>query len=102
MNKKKFRFWLVFTILWLIVIFGHSAMPSNVSSQESLGVLSWLNKLLPNLSHDTLRKLGHLAEFAVLGIGIREVFSVWSLCTEIKFMFAHGKGGSVWRRLLKT
>lgn len=74
MNKKKFRFWLVFTILWLMIIFGHSAMPSSVSRQESLGVLSWLSKILPNLSHDTLRKLGHFGEFAVLGIFLTGCF----------------------------
>lgn len=74
MNKKKFRFWLVFTILWLIVIFGHSAMPSEVSRQESLGILAWLTKLLPNLSHSLLRKLGHIAEFSILGIFLTGCF----------------------------
>lgn len=68
MNRKKLRFWLVLTVLWLIVIFGHSAMPSEVSRQESLGVLSWLTKLLPDLSHSTLRKLGHFSEFGILGL----------------------------------
>lgn len=68
MNQKKFRFWLILTVLWLIVIFGHSAMPSQISRQESLGVLSWLQKLLPRLEHGTLRKLGHMAEFGILGI----------------------------------
>ena len=74
MNKKKFRFWLILTTLWLIVIFGHSAMPSEISRQESLGVLSWLTKLLPNLSHNTLRKLGHMAEFGILGIFLTGCF----------------------------
>ena len=89
MNKKKFRFWLVFTILWLIVIFGHSAMPSEVSRQESLGILAWLTKLLPNLSHSLLRKLGHIAEFSILGI------LVVAFLDETLQLFVSGRSGEV-------
>lgn len=68
MNKKKFRFWLILSVIWIAIIFAHSAMPSEVSRQESLGILSWLTRFIPKLSHHTLRKLGHMAEFGILGI----------------------------------
>lgn len=74
MNKKKFRFWLILSVIWIAIIFAHSAMPAEVSRQESLGILAWLTRFLPQLSHHTLRKLGHMAEFAVLGIFLTGCF----------------------------
>ena len=55
------------SILWLCVIFGHSLMPAEVSSSESLGVLAWLIKIFPWLTHHLLRKLAHFSAFALLG-----------------------------------
>ena len=55
------------SILWLCVIFGHSLMPAEVSSSESLGVLAWLIKIFPWLTHLMLRKLAHFSAFAFLG-----------------------------------
>ena len=55
------------SLLWLCVIFGHSLMPAEVSSSESLGVLAWLIKIFPWLTHHLLRKLAHFSAFAILG-----------------------------------
>lgn len=68
MKKKRFKVWLVLTILWMVVIFGHSAMPASVSNQESLGALAFLQNIFPGLTHQLLRKIGHFTEFAILGI----------------------------------
>ena len=74
MNRKKYHFWLWMLLLWLIVIFGHSAMPASVSREESLGILAPLQKIFPWLTHTLLRKLGHFSEFAVLGVFLTGAF----------------------------
>lgn len=74
MNKKKFYLWLVPTLLWLAVIFGHSAMNASASSKESLELLGKLQELFPWLTHDILRKIGHFAEFSVLGFFLMGCF----------------------------
>ena len=66
MTKRK-KLFLVLTIAWLCVIFGHSLMPASVSGKESSGVLKWIQQFLPWLSHTLLRKLAHFGAFAVLG-----------------------------------
>lgn len=110
MNKKKFRFWLILTLVWLVVIFGHSAMPATVSRQESLGIFGWLQSLFPWLTHSMLRKFGHLAEFAILGIFLTGAF--WrhgkfklykplgtalfvALCDETLQLFVPGRSGEI-------
>ncbi len=67
-NQKKYRLFLLLSCLWLLVIFGQSAMPAKVSHEESLGLLAWLQGFLPWLSHNLLRKLAHMAEYGLLGL----------------------------------
>ena len=74
MKKKKFRVWLILTIIWMVLIFAHSAMPASVSRQESLGALAILQNLFPGLTHHKLRKIGHFVEFAILGIFLTGTF----------------------------
>ena len=111
MNKKKFRFWLILSLLWLVVIFGHSAMPADLSRQESLGIFAWLQDLFPWLTHGLLRKLGHFAEFSILGLFLTGAF--WhrgrfqfykplgsalfiALCDETLQLFIPGRSGEIW------
>ena len=68
MKKKNFKVWLILTIVWTVLIFGHSAMPASVSDQESLGILGFLQNIFPNLTNHVLRKIGHFTEFAVSGL----------------------------------
>lgn len=67
-ESKKFYLWLGITLLWVIFIFVHSLQPADVSSKESLGVLAFLQKFFPGLSHHLVRKLGHFTEFTILGV----------------------------------
>ncbi len=110
MNKKKFRIWLILSLLWLAVIFGHSAMPADLSRQESLGIFAWLQSFLPWLTHGLLRKLGHLAEFAILGFFLTGVFwhrgkfrlyqpvagaLLTAFCDETLQLFIPGRSGEI-------
>lgn len=74
MKKKKFKVWLILTIIWAVVVFGHSAMPAVVSEQESLGVLGFLQNIFPGLTNHILRKIGHFTEFAILGLLLTGTF----------------------------
>ncbi len=65
--KRKKTLYLVLVTVWLCFIFGHSLMPSSVSGKESSGLLQWLQKFLPLLTHNFLRKAAHFGIFAVLG-----------------------------------
>lgn len=74
MKKSGFLYWLIPTVLWLALIFGHSSMPAELSHEESTGLLALLQKILPWLSHTVLRKLAHFGEFAVLGVLMTGLF----------------------------
>ncbi len=67
MNQRRFRLWLILSIAWLCVIFGHSLMPASLSDGESRGIFAWLHQFFPWLTHHLLRKLAHFSAFAVLG-----------------------------------
>lgn len=66
-EKTLFIFWLLLSLFWVIFIFAHSLKPAEASARESLGVLSFLQSFFPDLSHHLVRKLGHFAEFTLLG-----------------------------------
>lgn len=110
MNRKKFRIWLIFLLVWLAVIFGHSAMPAEVSRKESLGIFAWLQLCFPWLTHTLLRKLGHMTEFAILGVlltgcffraGKRRLYlplasaMLVALCDETLQLFIPGRSGEI-------
>lgn len=73
----------IITLLWVAVIFSFSLQPADTSSQLSLGVGHWLIELLPEafadkllsmpqeqleFLHTLLRKVGHFAEYLILGV----------------------------------
>lgn len=110
MKKKRFFLWLALTVLWLAVIFGHSAMTASASSKESLGLLARLQGLFPWLTHDVLRKLGHFGEFGILGFFLTGSFWNWknfrltkplgcalfvALCDETLQIFIPGRSGQI-------
>lgn len=72
--KKKSIHWLIPSLLWLALIFAHSAMPAELSHGESTGLLALVQRILPWLSHHALRKLAHFGEFAVLGLLVTGFF----------------------------
>ncbi len=67
-SKNKYRLFLILSCLWALLIFAQSAMPAELSREESQGLLAWLQSLFPWLSHTLLRKLAHMAEYGVLGL----------------------------------
>ena len=89
-NKKKVL--IACTVLWLLVIWGHSMMPASVSSDESNFVLDALNTFLGRIgllwqfTSFAVRKAGHFTEFFILGgllsKTLRTVFRKWPLPFE--------------------
>ena len=67
MKNPKFRFWLVLSILWIAVIYIFSACSGEVSSVQSKSVWTVLITIWEDLSHDTVRTLGHCIEYFILG-----------------------------------
>ncbi len=61
-------------LLWILFIWGNSVLPAAKSSSISHSVLSLVEPLLRMLhiptasAHTVLRKLGHMTEFALLGL----------------------------------
>lgn len=97
--------WVLCT-LWLLVIFGHSLMPQNLSRQESETLLSRLAGMFPFLTHFLLRKIAHFTEFAVLGVlltrcfrmgPVRSLFAglLCALFDETVQLFVPGRGSQV-------
>ena len=76
-QRASIRFRVVFFVLtaaMLAFAFIHSAMPAQVSAEESGGVLDFLYSLLPRLgismelTDHIVRKLAHFTEFTVIGM----------------------------------
>ena len=71
MKRKKFL--IAIFILTLAVIWGHSMMPGDVSSQESLAITRLIKPLLGFYKGSEefldliIRKLAHFTEYAILG-----------------------------------
>ena len=59
-------FWAL-TVLWILVIWGQSALPAAKSSAESGRVLMWVRQFFPGATMHLVRKGAHFAEYAVLG-----------------------------------
>ncbi len=57
----------VLTVLWLLVIWGHSLMPADLSKEESGGLLALLIGYFPWLTDHIIRKAAHFTEYAILG-----------------------------------
>ena len=65
--KTRRRVFLVLTLLWLAVIWGHSMMPASESKAESGGIVAVLSQMLPWVTDRLVRKAAHFTEYAVLG-----------------------------------
>ena len=72
-DAGKRRLWTLAAGVWTLVIWGHSLLPAAQSSAESSLVMEIMTPLLaltglaPDLRHTLVRKLAHMAEFALLG-----------------------------------
>lgn len=110
MKKKAFWIWLLLTVLWIGVIFWHSSRVAADSDAESLGLLYYVQMILPWMTNNLLRKCGHFAEFAVLGVfmtgTIRQLrnfillkpiacAAFIALCDETLQRFVPGRSGNV-------
>lgn len=83
------KLWIAVSIIWVLVIWGHSMMPAAVSSGESNFVLEGLNSFLSKICADwqltsfIVRKAGHFMEFFILGVlltkTLRSAFQRWPL-----------------------
>ena len=108
MKKRKFRFWLILSLLWLAVIFWQSSMPARTSHTESRGLLAALQPIFPFLTHHLLRKLAHFLSFALLGIFFTGMFRnargflllkplscclFAALCDETLQLYVEGRAG---------
>ena len=73
MKNNKARFWFIWTILSLALIFIQSLLPASKSDQESGALLELLLKYFPKLSltHEHLRQIAHFGEFFLLGMGMQ-------------------------------
>ena len=112
--------WAVFVLLWICFIWGHSLIQGPESSQES-GLVYQLTaplfRAVGIADMDTatflIRKAAHFSEYAVLGLGIRNLtraigagqrslfFASWVLgclvpvCDETIQLFVPGRSGCV-------
>lgn len=72
MTHRKLHYWLCVVILLLLAfIWGNSTLSGEESGAISGGLLDWLAEhfaSLKDMPERVLRKLGHLSEFAALGI----------------------------------
>ncbi len=66
-ERRRFIIFCVLSCLWILFIFWHSLQTAQASSAESGRILAFVRKFLPFMTHTLLRKLGHMAEFTVLG-----------------------------------
>lgn len=110
MKKKRFWLWLVLTVLWIGFIFWHSSRDAGQSDGESLGLLYYIQKVLPWMTNNLLRKLAHFGEFAILGALLTGTFYraknfillkpisaglLCALCDETIQLFVPGRSGNV-------
>ncbi len=96
-QRASIRFRVVFFVLtaaMLAFAFIHSAMPAQVSAEESGGVLDFLYSLLPRLgismelTDHIVRKLAHFTEFTVIGM-------LATTCDETIQLFSEGRSGQI-------
>lgn len=75
---------LTLTLLWVLFVFLHSLQNGEESSQKSSSLWEFLAKVLPFISHTLVRKLGHLAEFTVLGCLLAALFRARGLPAQLQ------------------
>lgn len=79
------QLWLLLLAVWILVIFGHSMTPADLSSQESGRVLALLCGMLDKISvgsgwltEHLVRKTAHFCEYAVFGMLLMKNFYLYS------------------------
>ena len=114
MSRKRFLICLGALLLWIAFIFGHSLQPADVSTSESTGVRTLLQRIVPfGLTERFIRKMGHFIEFGVLGVLSGALFCgccrhprtgflfavmtgmTIALCDETIQLFVEGRNGQV-------
>ena len=66
----------ILIIATIVFIFGNSVMPPDLSSKQSDGVASIIEKIIPidttfgSFIHENIRKIAHFTEYGLLGIEI--------------------------------
>ena len=67
--KRTYRLtlWGISVLGVVCFIFANSLMPRAASAEESGSLLAFLLSFFPEISHHLVRKLAHLAEYALLG-----------------------------------
>ena len=79
-KQKKLRLWLFLLAVNLVIIWGNSLLPGEISGAISNGLKNFLMKLLPARPDSSsgggglIRKLAHFTEFTCLGICFSKVF----------------------------
>lgn len=79
-KTKKLRLWMTLLVVNLVIIWGNSLLPGEVSGAISNGVKNFLAMLLPkgpengNQGGGLIRKLAHFTEFTCLGICLSRIF----------------------------
>ena len=88
MKKRIFSVLLfTFSILWIAFIFSNSLENSVESSEKSTWVYNIVRVFLPWVSKIFIRKLGHFAEFAILGVLLS--FSINSIISPSRMRPLH-------------
>ncbi|MGI6664080.1 MAG: VanZ family protein [Christensenellaceae bacterium] len=78
-EKIKRKKWHIGLVLWILVIWGFSVQPGEASTDTSNGVLAFLTNILQwmgiatNFSAVFIRKMGHFAEYFILGMLLFQV-----------------------------
>lgn len=78
-KQKRLRLWLCLLAVNLVIIWGNSLLPGEVSGAISNGLKNFLSKLLPTRPDDgmsgggLIRKLAHFTEFTCLGICLSKI-----------------------------
>lgn len=81
-KERKLRLWLFLLAVNLVIIWGNSLLPGEISAAISGSLKSFLMMLLPagpgggSGGSGLLRKLAHFAEFTCLGICLSQVFRI--------------------------
>ena len=85
-KSNKVRIHIMITLIVMLIIFVHSAMPGDVSGSESsffAEILSAITDLSFETAHIVVRKAAHFTVFTVLGICLAENFNDYKAQGEI-------------------
>lgn len=81
-KERKLRLWFFLLAVNLVIIWGNSLLPGEISAAISGGLKTFLMKLLParqgggSGGSGLLRKMAHFAEFTCLGICLSQIFRI--------------------------